>query len=390
MGTVSKLASGTYIAAEGNYEHGRAGQKICKFTPHHMAGVLTAKQCAVNIFQKPGRQASANYCIGNDGDIVCNVYEDDRAYTSSSRSNDRQAITVEVSNCEVGGQWKISDAAWNSLINLAEDVCRRYGFRLAYDGTSGGSLTTHDMFSNTNCPGPYLKGKLNELASIVNSRLDGNASNNNSSSNKKSNEEIANEVIAGKWGNGDARRTALQNAGYDYSTIQSIVNQKLTGKSSNSITSNKKSIDTIVEEVIAGKWGNGDARRTALQNAGYDYSTIQSIVNQKLTGKSSNSITSNKKSIDTIVEEVIAGKWGNGEDRKTRLQNAGYNYNEVQAAVNNKLSGKSTSSNKKSNETIANEVIKGLWGNGTDRKNRLTAAGYDYNAIQKIVNQKLK
>ena len=88
---------------------------------------------------------------------------------------------------------------------------------------------------------------------------------------------------------------------------------------------------------------------------------------------------------------MIAGKWGNGEDRKTRLQNAGYNYSEIQSAVNNKLSGKSTtSSNKKSNETIANEVIKGLWGNGTDRKNKLTAAGYDYNAIQKIVNQKLK
>lgn len=335
MGTMSSLAQGAYIANSNNYQKGRNGYKICKFTPHIMAGILTAKQCAVNIFQKPDRYASANYCIGNEGDIVCNVYEEDRAYTSSSRSNDNQAITVEVSNCEIGGQWRISDKAWNSLVNLAEDVCRRYGFRLAYDGTSGGSLTTHDMFSNTNCPGPYLKGKLNELASIVNSRLDGNASNNNASSNKKSNEEIANEVIAGKW-------------------------------------------------------GNGDARRTALQNAGYDYSAIQSIVNQKLTGKSSNSTTSNKKSIDTIVEEVIAGKWGNGEDRKTRLQNAGYNYNEVQAAVNNKLSGKSTSSNKKSNETIANEVIKGLWGNGTDRKNRLTAAGYDYNAIQKIVNQKLK
>lgn len=335
MGTVSKLASGTYIAAEGNYEHGRAGQKICKFTPHHMAGVLTAKQCAVNIFQKPGRQASANYCIGNDGDIVCNVYEDDRAYTSSSRSNDRQAITVEVSNCEVGGQWKISDAAWNSLINLAEDVCRRHGFRLSYDGTPSGSLTTHDMFSNTNCPGPYLKGKLNELASIVNSRLDGNTSNNNTTSSKKSNEEIANEVIAGKW-------------------------------------------------------GNGDTRKIALQNAGYNYSEIQSIVNQKLTGKTSNPTTSNTKSIATIVEEVIAGKWGNGEDRKNKLTAAGYNYNEIQTAVNNKLSGKTTTSNKKSNETIANEVIAGKWGNGTDRKNRLAAAGYDYNAIQKIVNQKLK
>ena len=44
---------------------------------------------------------------------------------------------------------------------------------------------------------------------------------------------------------------------------------------------------------------------------------------------------------------------------------------------------------KKSNEEIADEVIAGKWGNGQDRKNRLTNAGYDYNAIQKIVNQKL-
>lgn len=51
--------------------------------------------------------------------------------------------------------------------------------------------------------------------------------------------------------------------------------------------------------------------------------------------------------------------------------------------------GAKTTSNKKSNEEIANEVIKGLWGNGADRKNKLQAAGYDYNAIQKIVNAKL-
>ena len=45
---------------------------------------------------------------------------------------------------------------------------------------------------------------------------------------------------------------------------------------------------------------------------------------------------------------------------------------------------------KKSNEEIANEVINGLWGNGDDRKRRLTEAGYDYNAVQAIVNQKVK
>ena len=44
---------------------------------------------------------------------------------------------------------------------------------------------------------------------------------------------------------------------------------------------------------------------------------------------------------------------------------------------------------KKSNEELANEVIQGKWGNGQDRKNRLTNAGYDYQAVQNIVNQKL-
>lgn len=43
---------------------------------------------------------------------------------------------------------------------------------------------------------------------------------------------------------------------------------------------------------------------------------------------------------------------------------------------------------KKSNEEIANEVLAGKWGNGTDRKNRLNAAGYDYNAVQSLVNSR--
>jgi hypothetical protein len=44
---------------------------------------------------------------------------------------------------------------------------------------------------------------------------------------------------------------------------------------------------------------------------------------------------------------------------------------------------------KKSNETIAKEVIAGKWGNGADRKKKLTEAGYDYNTIQKLVNKML-
>ena len=47
----------------------------------------------------------------------------------------------------------------------------------------------------------------------------------------KTNFEIAKEVIDGKWGNGDARRASLQNAGYDYEAIQYLVNKIVSGES---------------------------------------------------------------------------------------------------------------------------------------------------------------
>ena len=49
-------------------------------------------------------------------------------------------------------------------------------------------------------------------------------------SNKKSNEEIAREVIAGKWGNGNTRKSKLTKAGYDYEAIRKLVNQMIKGK----------------------------------------------------------------------------------------------------------------------------------------------------------------
>lgn len=137
-----------------------------------MAGKLTAAQCA-NIFKNPARQASANYGIGYNGEIACYVDEENRAWTSSNRANDCQAITIEVSNSSTGGDWPISDASWNALVKLCVDICRRHNFRLDYDGTPNGSLTRHNMFANTNCPGPYLESKLPELARVVNAKLDG-------------------------------------------------------------------------------------------------------------------------------------------------------------------------------------------------------------------------
>ena len=124
------------------------------------------------IFQSANRGASSNYGIGSDGRIGNYVPEESRAWTSSNAANDNQAITVEVSNNGGAPNWPISDAAWNSLVNLCVDICKRYNFRLNYDDTPNGNLTRHNMFAATACPGLTLQSKFPELARVVNKRLE--------------------------------------------------------------------------------------------------------------------------------------------------------------------------------------------------------------------------
>lgn len=133
------------------------------------------------------------------------------------------------------------------------------------------------------------------------------------------------EVINGKWGNGDDRKSRLTGAGYDYNIVQAKVNE-LLGQKAAPASPAKKSNDVIAQEVINGKWGNGNDRINRLKAAGYDPATIQALVNQKLGA--------GKKSVDTIAREVIAGKWGNGQDRVNRLRKAGYDSASVQKRVN--------------------------------------------------------
>ena len=140
-------------------------------------------------------------------------------------------------------------------------------------------------------------------------------------------------------------------------------------------------IDTVAREVIAGKWGNGDDRKNRLAVAGYDPNAVQDRVNEILYGAAP------LKSIDEVAREVINGAWGNGTDRKNLLTVAGYDPDAVQNKVNEILYGSAAPAPSKSLDDIAREVYAGNWGNGADRKARLAAAGYDAEAVQARVNE---
>lgn len=171
--------------------------------------------------------------------------------------------------------------------------------------------------------------------------------------------------------------------GSKFSYIASEVNKRLSGNSSSSGGTSTSSLYRVRKSWSDAKSQKGafrdfdNAKKCANANAGY-----------KVFDASGNEVYPNKvtqsKSVDTLAHEVLSGNWGNGSDRANRLRAAGYDYDAVQNRVNEILSG---SSKTKSIDTIAREVIRGDWGNGQDRVNRLKAAGYNYNAVQKRVNE---
>ena len=126
------------------------------------------------MFAQPDRRASSNYAIDTEGRVALYVEEGNRAWTSSSPENDHQAVTIEVANDEIGGEWHVSDASYEALLQLCTDICWRSGIQsLEYTGDETGNLTIHKMFSDrTECPGPYLEGKMPEIAEEVSRRLE--------------------------------------------------------------------------------------------------------------------------------------------------------------------------------------------------------------------------
>lgn len=150
-----KSALATKVVDFGIRKSNERVEKISKITIHHMAGQIGAEACA-RMHRDGTREASANYYIGPDGTICAGVSEDRRAWTSSSPWNDQRAITIEVSNNSGAPNWTISDASYKALIKLCADICKRYNIVPAYTGHTDATLTVHNMFSATACPGPYI------------------------------------------------------------------------------------------------------------------------------------------------------------------------------------------------------------------------------------------
>lgn len=160
----STLVSEYVPAYEGNHYAGRDGNKIKKITVHHMAARLTAYRCG-ELFQNPKRGASSHYGIGYNGEIAQYVSEKDGAWTDSDRVSNKTSVTIECSNDKAQDPWTVSEATISSLIRLIADISLRNALGLLVKGVT---LTWHQMYAATTCPGPYLLSKMDYICEEAN------------------------------------------------------------------------------------------------------------------------------------------------------------------------------------------------------------------------------
>ena len=182
--------------------------------------------------------------------------------------------------------------------------------------------------------------------------------------------------------------------------------KKKTEEVKTEVVEAKKDVETLAKEVMEGLWGaNDDEIKEKLKAAGYDnFLHVKSAVNsltkaaedakkaaEQAAKEAAEKLEAERLAkraarIEELAKEVIQGKWGNGQERYDKLTAAGYSYDEVQGKVNELLHGGAS----KDLEAIAKEVIQGKWGNGQERYDKLTAAGYNYDEVQGLVNKLLK
>ena len=158
--TFSSLVTGT--SGNGGQYSART-RKIDRIILHHCAS--TSLEGVLNMMSSGSREVSANYVIGNGGEIVGVVPEEFRAWTSGSAEWDGRAITFEIVNETGAPDWRVSAKAMDAVSRMLADISSRHGFPL-----NRGTVVTHQELYNihgasypTACPGPYLQSRVDQV-----------------------------------------------------------------------------------------------------------------------------------------------------------------------------------------------------------------------------------
>ena len=281
------------------------------------------------------RKASWHYTV-DDKEIVQSFSDNVQCWHAGNEYYNKNSIGIEI--C-VNSDGNFKKAVENA-VKLTKHLMDKYKI-------PSSNVIQHNQASGKDCPRYLLAGNKGVTWAQFKAKLSGKTSTKSAKKStskttkkpSKSISQMAQEVIAGKHGNGHAqRRKSLGISASEYAKVRAEVNRRLTGKApKKSVKKTSKSISQMATEVIQGKHGNGHAQRQ--KSLGIDKTTYEKVrkeVNRRLTGKST--IKKPTKSISQMATEVIQGKHGNGhEQRRKSLGVDNATYQKVRAEVNRRL-----------------------------------------------------
>lgn len=131
----------------------RNGKKINRVVWHHMAGNLTVRQFMA--IMQSTRQMSPTVSIHTDGTVYAWCPEERRPWTTGTHLCDDTALTFELANDQIGGDWHISNKVLDLAAQIHAEWSKRYGIPTTYS-YRGAGINMHKDWYSTACPGPYL------------------------------------------------------------------------------------------------------------------------------------------------------------------------------------------------------------------------------------------
>ncbi len=297
--------------------------KIDTITIHCVVGQCTVESLG-EVFALTERQSSSNYGVGRDGRIGMYCEEKDRSWCTSNRENDNRAITIEVAS-DTTHPYAVTDEAYNALIELLVDICKRNGIKKLLwkaDKSLIGQPDKQNMTVHRWFANKACPGE------YLYSRHG----------------DIAEKVNAQLETVGEVEESPEE----DEETAETPKQPDTIYRVQTGAFTFKQNAVNLLEKVKAAGF---DAYMVKIENlykvqvGAYTLPENAREQVRKLKDAGFNSfITSRggdkvevaaeeKKSVEQLAKEVWWGKWGNGEDRKNRLTAAGYDYEAVQAKV---------------------------------------------------------
>lgn len=302
---------------------GKRTHSIDRITPHCVVGQLSAKSIG-GCFTSPSRQASCNYGIGTEGGVCLIVDEANRSWCSSSNTNDQRAVTIECASDKTD-PYAMNSTVYNKLIDLCEDICRRNGkTKLVWISDKNKALSYNPASNEMQLTVHRWFANKSCPGDWLFSRLG----------------DVAKTVTARLSGAGDSgnKSDALYRVQVGAYSIRSNADNMLAKIKAKGFDAFVTQVDGMYK-VQVGAYSvkaNADAQLKKIKNAGFD-----AFITTKSGTQVSSSTSAKKKSNAEIAKEIYHGTcsdprwstWGNGDTRRERLKAAGYNYNDVQKEV---------------------------------------------------------